>query len=77
MSSSPSAEVSVLWLLSADGIVFCMAWPDLEARCRLELDPDNTVSHSERQFPVEYSKWRLDGLDSVSTIVSTLRFTLL
>jgi hypothetical protein len=73
VSSTASAEVNTLWLLAADGIVFSLAWQDLEARCRQEVDPDITVSETERQLPVEYAKWRLDGLDAVSDIVRLLR----
>ena len=76
MTTIGSAEVATLWALATDGIMFTLSWRDVEARCREETDPDCVVTATQRLVPVEYAKWRLDGLDAIAAVVRTRLSTL-
>ena len=64
-----SVQISSLWLLADDGVVFSLNWDAISTKCFDEMDPDSTVTPAQRVVPVEYAKWRLGSLPVPSQLV--------
>ncbi len=75
VSRSSGVQISLLWILADDGVLFSLPWDAVSAKCFEEMDPDSNVTAAQRLVPVEYSKWRLGSLPVPSQMVLiTCRF---